>query len=248
MILTLEDGAFRNELFGFGMNPKANEAKDVWDEVSFSLLEGMSSFDMIFREVQDRKLVKDVAPTQYNYSWQATLSNDHSVTLLWDNSYLGDNDKQLVLENTSVVELVDMRKSTATVIPSGDHVLKFHFGDEAYIKKQVLEKFTRISNVYPNPLSGSADLLSISVSLPEGTNEVALQLTDVLGRGTNLSRNRYYNGSRSTVQWQADFSQLPSGMYLLRIETQNAKGSRDISYRKIIFGVKSFISLAEVSL
>ena len=51
--LVIDDGEFRNGLVGFGMNPQATAQKDIWDEMSLPMFTGMTSFDMIFRELDD---------------------------------------------------------------------------------------------------------------------------------------------------------------------------------------------------
>jgi len=232
--LTLDDGQFQNELYGFGMNPTAKEGKDVWDEVSLPLLDGLSSYTMILRVLPGMTLSRDVVPTQDNYSWLATLSSDHGVTIRWDNSYFGTSNKQLVLENPAQVELVDLRKATQAMIPAGNYNLKFHYGSPAYIQEEVLENRARVGNVYPNPIARSPATLFISVSLPAGTNEVALQLIDLLGNRTALSGKGIYDGGRDAVDWQEDFSSLAAGIYLLQIETIDEKGSTTITYRRVM--------------
>lgn len=231
--LSVIDGDFRNELFGFGMNPAASPDKDIWDEVSLPLLEGMTNSSMIFKEVRNHVLTKDVVPTEDNYSWQASVSTNNGITLSWDNQYFGDNDKQLIMESTFAVELIDMRKVTSIKIPSGEHVLKFHFGSDEYIKHQLVENKSRLGYVYPNPLR-NGKMLSAFVSLPAGTNEIALQLQDIFGRNTVLSGQGSYDGGRQAINWEEDFSRLPAGVYVLKIEIKDGSGRRSVYQRKVI--------------
>ena len=231
--LTLEEGEFSNELLGFGMNQKALEGKDIWDETAMPMLEGLSSFTIIFREVQGKTLVKDIVPPQENYSWQAMVSSDASGIIRWDNSYFGVNDKQLVVELSDRVELTDMRIATQVVIPAGHHTIKFHYGTRDYVNHQVLEKTTRVGNIYPNPMMRNAESLSISMSLPEGKNEVSLTLYNMLGSNTGLSGKGVYGSGRQSIIWPADFSQLPAGLYLLKIETKDCMGIGFVDYRKV---------------
>jgi len=233
--LALNDGDLRNELFGFGMNPKGSEQKDLWDDVSLPLLEGWNFFDMVFREVDGKSLTKDIVPTQGNYSWQSRVSSDHGLTMTWDNEYFGDNDKQLFMEIEGQVDIVDMRKSVKTTVPVGEQIIKFHYGDETYIKQQLKESNTRIGSVFPNPSPRNTNLLSVFVSLPDGTNQVAFELKDVLGRRASLSGGGKYNGGRKAIELHEDFSQLPAGVYLLRLEIKDAHGVTSNLHKKVIF-------------
>ena len=54
-----------------------------------------------------------------------------------------------------------MRKSTKAIVPAGDHILRFHYGDETYIKKQLKESTTRVGSVFPNPVDRGANMLSV---------------------------------------------------------------------------------------
>ena len=232
--LTFEEGEFSNGLLGFGMNTKAIEGKDLWDGTNMPMLEGLSSFDINFREVQGKTLVKDIVPPTENYSWQATISSDNGGIIRWENFYFGDNDKQLVIEMSDRVELIDMRSSTQAIIPKGNHVIKFHYGARDYVDGQVLENSTRIGHIYPNPLRKNAGQLFISISLPEGENEVGLSLKSIYGSGALLSYKGVYTGGRQSIDWANDFSQLPSGLYLLRVEIKEGSRKGFHGYRKIL--------------
>ncbi|HEX6890805.1 MAG TPA: SMP-30/gluconolactonase/LRE family protein [Chryseolinea sp.] len=233
--LALNDGDLRNELFGFGMNPKGSEQKDLWDEVALPMLEGLNFFDMTFREIDGISLTKDIVPTQDNYSWQARISSEHGLTMTWDNEYFGDNDKQLFMEIESMVDIVDMRRSIKSVVPPGEQVIKIHYGDDAYVKHQLMESNTRVGSVFPNPSPRNTNLLSVFVSLPEGINRVGFELSDVLGRRAGLSGAGIYNGGRKAIELQEDFSQLSPGVYLLRLEIKDANGVTSLLNKKVIF-------------
>jgi hypothetical protein len=111
--------------------------------------------------------------------------------------------------------------------------MKFHYGNGEYIKQQLLENKTRLGNVFPNPLR-NGKLLSAFVSLPDGTNEIALQLQDIFGRNTVLSGQGSYDGGRQAITWEEDFSRLPTGVYLLKIEVKDGSGRHSVYQRKVI--------------
>jgi sugar lactone lactonase YvrE len=232
--LSLDDGDFRNELFGFGMNKKALEALDIYDDTELPLLAGMSSFDYSFRSVGSKKLISDIVPTTENYSWESSLSAGSDVTLTWNNSYFGDNEKQLVLENASDVHVIDMRSINQISLRAGTHKLKFHYGDINYIKEQLIEKESRVGYVYPNPVMRSNGVISIALSLPEGKNEVALELRNSLGVSMTALQSATYDGGRQIIHWQTNMDQLTQGVYLMRVAIKDANGASKNSYQKII--------------
>ncbi len=228
--LTLQEGDFTNSLFGFGMNPNASLEEDLWDETALPMLDGLSSFELSF----NHNLIKEVVPYKENYSWTGNLSNEQGVMMKWDNSYFGINDKQLILEISDRVELIDMRVATQVTLPAGKHTLKFHYGAEEYVNEQVIEKNVRIGTVYPNPFDRKESVMSIPISLPEGENEIELAIQNMMGGKIELSAVGKYNGGRQLLQWNADFNQLSAGLFVLRVKSYNPSIGVNTYFSKLI--------------
>jgi tripartite motif-containing protein 71 len=229
----VNDGAITNALYGLGMHPLASAEKDLWDEALLPMVEGLASYDLSFKTTQSL-LMKSVVPTANDNSWVADLAAGQEITLTWDNSFDVKDDKKLVLDISDRVELVDMQKSNQVKIPAGKHTLKFHFGSADYIEKQVLDNVARIGNVFPNPVSISESSLHIPISLPEGDNEVMLELTDITGKSLGLSAAFKLPGGRQVLLWNADFKTLRDGMFLLKVSTFNPDQKTKSVYQKIV--------------
>ncbi|MBL7873072.1 MAG: IPT/TIG domain-containing protein [Cyclobacteriaceae bacterium] len=231
--LNLQENEFSNSLLGFGMNPQAAEGKDSWDETTLPLLTGLSSATFSFRELNGKTLSKDIVPKQSNYSWIAKLSNTNDVTLTWRNTYFGENDKQLILELSSRVELTDMRKSHQITIPPGNHVLTFHFGSDGYVKEQVLEEEIRIGQIFPNPINRHHGLLQLPISLPSGENFVKASLHDIYGSKMEYAIDKL-NGGRQLLGLKFEMKHMEPGLYILKVEIYNSRMGSQARFIKIM--------------
>lgn len=232
--LAINDGEFGSDLFSFGMNEKADEQFDHFDEPTLPMLLGMSSFDFRFREVDNRFLATDIVPASSNYTWKATLTAERDLTLAWDNRYFGNGEKLLVIENSNSVEVTEMNTTNKLFLPKGAHQLKFHYGDNQYIKDQLLENNVRVGAMFPNPVNRTAGDLTIAVSLPEGKNEVSMQLVNMLGNSFATSPVQTVEGGRQYITWKADLAPVASGIYLVRIGVKASMGQQRFEYRRIV--------------
>jgi hypothetical protein len=97
-----------------------------------------------------------------------------------------------------------------------------------------VEKESQFGTVHPNPMDRSKDLLSIFIDLPNGRNEVSLNLNSIFGGGGKLSDERLYEGGNQLIQWKDNFSQLSSGIYLLQVKVKDAYGKISTNYQKVI--------------
>ncbi len=231
--LVVEDGRMRNMLGGFGMNLQAKDELDHWDEVYLPLPLGAATFDIAMKELKDAILIKDIVTTSEAHTWNGKISSLSGVTLSWDNSAFGDNEKKLILETDERVNIVDMRNINHTTLPPGTQNFKIHYGDEAYIKANTVTPDTRVSEVFPNPANRFSKTLSVYISLPAGVNVVKMDLRDITGATPLISAEGKYNEGRRVVEWNTDLTSLSAGLYIMRISTQNHAGPKTF-YRKVL--------------
>lgn len=229
MPLSLSDGDFTNALFGIGMHRQAKTGKDQWDEVGAPLLEGFSSFDWKMRIGENTSLSKDIVPTSKNYSWQTQLTNSRQVTLMWDNTNFETTNNKLVADIDTQIEVIDMFATSQLTLPPGEHKLKFHFGNDEYIKKQILGETIMIGQVFPNPIKRSGGSIQFNVNLPTETSG-KFYLFDLLGKEVAQSQEKKYQAGRHTLIWETDLHWLASGVYHLKIQL----GSRCISHKIVL--------------
>ncbi|MBL7877684.1 MAG: T9SS type A sorting domain-containing protein, partial [Cyclobacteriaceae bacterium] len=140
----------------------------------------------------------------------------------------------LVIENSNSVEVTEMNTTNKLFLPKGAHQLKFHYGDNQYIKDQLLENNVRVGAMFPNPVNRTAGDLTIAVSLPEGKNEVSMQLVNMLGNSFATSPVQTVAGGRQYITWKADLASVASGIYLVRIGVNTSMGQQRFEYRRIV--------------
>src|SRR5690606_7897575 len=182
--LTVDDGIIRNELIGIGMHPEANESVDRWDILDIPI--PIDAFTISMRETPEGSLINDVVTTAPQYTWHGQLDSHNGVTLSWDNSFFGDNDKHLVLEIEGQAQLINMRSFTQTFVPRGSQTFFIHYGNEEYIKSETLTEQVLTSHVYPNPFNKNSESIQIAMALPKGTTTVHLSLIDTKGKTAAL--------------------------------------------------------------
>ena len=230
--LIVDNGVLRDELGGIGMNTRAKDDKDLFDEVALPIPQGISSFELTLKELTNMTLIKDIVPSQAEYTWAGKLWSEDGATLSWNNTYFGNNEKQLIFESTDRVELTDMRKFSSVNLSKGEHTFKIHFGAKEYIKSATLEKEARAGDVFPNPLR-KGESLKINISLPPGTSDIQLLMKDLNGKNTALTGVGKYNEGRQLIEWAADFTPLSSGLYVVKISVSHSQGVSTF-YKKVV--------------
>lgn len=230
--LIADDGVIRNELFGFGMHPQANESKDLWDEITLPIPRDLNSYEMQFRKVGQLILAKDIVETIENYSWDATINANNTLTLSWDNSAFGNNNKQLIIEKTGSVEVVDMRLNTQMMLPAGTHHLKIHFGDQVYVDQKIKDETIQFGEIFPNPVNQYSTKLSIWANLPYYT-KTRITIYNSLGDRVYNSRPMEFESGRKILEWDCNFTDWAPGLYYVQIETRG-NNSKKVFYKKLI--------------
>ncbi len=192
-------------LAGFGMHERAQPGEDRLDARPvprfLSYLEGS------FRQpiAGDRPLAKDVVPTAEAHIWDFEVASNlpmQQVTLSWDNSYFGDNDKQLMLLDRQNYRVVNMREQQEYrfVMQEGVHPFRVFFGTEETITQQMLPERIVVGAPYPNPAAGE---VFIPVSLPESPSTYAVYVTvlDQTGRQVALLNQPSLPAGLHTLRW-----------------------------------------------
>lgn len=229
--ITVDDGTIRNELAGIGMHPEANETIDRFDRIEIPA--PVDAFTFALRKANEGTLIRDIIGTTNQYTWQGQLHSQNGAILSWDNSFFGDNDRQLVLEIEGQVELTDMRKHTQAFVPRGTHTFLIHYGDGAYIKSATRTEETLSGHAFPNPFDKNSGSIHVSMALPEGTTNIQLSLIDTKGKTAELPSVGEFDEERRVITWKNDYSKLSSGLYVLRIAVADRTG-QTFFYRKLI--------------
>jgi hypothetical protein len=225
--LLIEQGDIKNEISGIGMNPKALEEFDDWDDLNMPLFEGLAYAEMNFPKAsgQIKSLSKDVVPTQDEYVWNFALrtSGESTVELRWDNTGFGNNDKELFLLDEGSQRLVDMReRSSYTLNPSQAKSFKIFFGQD--LKNKIKPTMLHVGTPYPNPLNtGNSFSLPLSIDDSNTGSNTQIILFSVDGQRIELSNLQNLNVGFHTIENVLPDAITP-GIYLLKTIVQSPRG------------------------
>ena len=92
-----------------------------------------------------------------------------------------------------------------------------------YISK--IETQNAFINIYPVP---AKEIINISYNLPDNSKPINIEITDILGRNTNLYDIPSDNNNIITI----NTNNLPNGIYIVKLRTNNAIISKQISILK----------------
>ena len=142
LALELKAGEMRNTIGSFGMHPQSEEGEDERDE--HRLPNFIHTLDFSFPE----SLATSIIGTQESYTWELEVLNtteSTEVTLRWDNTSFGDNDRELYLHDRIEERLIDMReKNSYTFTFRPGYTFDLHFGDKNYVERKAQPRQRRV--------------------------------------------------------------------------------------------------------
>ncbi|MDH5602722.1 MAG: T9SS type A sorting domain-containing protein, partial [Cyclobacteriaceae bacterium] len=234
--LNLEAGEILNRLAGLGMHNKATDEKDGFDHLNLPRFMDYLELNHV-KDFMGYSYSKDVVKTKPEHTWEFSLETnvdtDH-ITLSWDNSYFGNNDKHLFLWDLSANKTIDMRQETTyTFSKSSTGKFKVLYGALDYVQSNLVPDEPVVLNTYPNPFH---DEVTIQFALPKSLadHEVTIDIYSSLGvRVGTIFTGRLKPGMHE-IRWNgmSDFNtKMAEGMYLIRINTGYQTGFKRIIYR-----------------
>src|SRR6185295_1390503 len=164
---------------------------------------------------------KDIVPTAAEYEWTFDVesSQEGMIEMTWDNTYFGDNDKQLILWDMQQQIPINMREQNKyTVNPSSGKSFKVFYGGKEYVKEKAMPDRMVFHSVFPNPSAGKFTFSFSTTTRPED-KWVALEVFDVLGRKVTTITEGEYTPGYHEVSWDAvdnSGAVLTGGIYLTR--------------------------------
>jgi sugar lactone lactonase YvrE len=229
--MRVDDGVISNNLGGIGMNLKASDGSDRFDETELPAPEGLNTFQFQMNKIGQVIIQKDIVRTTPNYSWTGQITSANGVSLSWDNTYFGNNDKQLMIEVEDHAKVIDMRATSTLSLPKGLHRFHIHYGNTSYVEKMIVTEEPMVGEMSPNPI-GPGELLRLPVSIPFGGGIVAVNLVDMTGRTYMLGTQTFSEG-RKFFEVEGVAVSAGRGLFVAQVvvETQSVKKS---FYRKVI--------------
>jgi hypothetical protein len=141
-------------------------------------------------------------------------SDDDFIDIAWDNSWFGENEKELVLWDVALQRPVDMRGTTRYRLRK-DQSREFNafYGSADYIKERTAPVRLVFQDVYPNPASGP---VTFRFAVPGGSTRVALEIFSLQGARIAQVSGALPSGQQELVWEGRDMSgtPVPAGMYV----------------------------------
>jgi sugar lactone lactonase YvrE len=184
--LNAEQGELKTFISGVGMNDQASLENDVYD--GFAMPRFTDYLELNHpKSFNGFAYSKDIVPTAESFVWdfsvETSITDDPIITIYWDNSYFGENEKQLFLWDVNQQLAIDMRvhsKYQFNRNASGN--FKVIFGNEEFLREITQVNALVFHHIIPNPVRDEA---VIGFSLPR-TEQVAIELIDMTGRKADV--------------------------------------------------------------
>ena len=230
----LTNGIQNMSFSGIGMNQKANDAYDVYDDFTLPRFLDYIELNHASKELFNISYTKDIIPTAENHTWEFFVESNSNevVTMNWDNSYFGNNSKQLVLWDVNLQRGLDMRKeSKYSFSKSRSGHLKVFYGNEQYVKEKSTVSQIVFHDVFPNP---AKDIVTISFSIPKEDN-VTIGVFDIMGRKIATVADGNFKAGYHEVSWNTldgSGSAVTNGIYITQIKGLNSDHQKRLSINK----------------
>lgn len=227
--LTVEQGAVKNRISGFGMHQQASLEADVYDGINMPTFFDQSLEVRHAKEWNGETFSTDIVPASSNYVWEFQVETSYPeeyITLRWDNTYFGENDRALVLWDVARQLPVDMRlKNSYTFSKSGSKNFKVLYGSAVEIQSELLASDLIFHSLSPNPAAESVTL-HFSIPIP---GDVQLEAIDMMGRVV-WSTERYLEAGYHEQKWERGTER--AGVYLIQIKTKDTSLQKRVVFEK----------------
>ncbi len=220
--ISIEAGGFKNEIGGIGMRNDALEGKDRFDE--YNLPRFITYVEPEFYGKDDEvKLLRNIVSVTDNYIWNLDISTNveaGKIKIIWPEDFQADNNKFLMLYDTTTGWLIDMTKRN-TVLENLDKVsgYKIIYGSKEFIEANILLN-TSILRIYPIPSSGKIILDLVN---PNDDSKLNYKLINLNGK--TVLNGETQLGKTGSISHEIDLKEkgpdLNAGLYYLIINFNN---------------------------
>ncbi|HEX6889089.1 MAG TPA: hypothetical protein VF141_00295, partial [Chryseolinea sp.] len=230
--LDLFAGELKNLISSFGMHPRANEGVDERDEHKLPAF--IQSLDLAF----PHSLSTSMVGTADHFTWDFELLNttdSKEVTIAWDNTSFGDNDRELYLQDNAEQRLIDMRKENHyTFVYREGYSFKIHFGDKSYIEEMARPSSVVLSDAYPNPMRSST---RIPFTVIKDKTHVRLGIYSLQGQEIQTLVNSDFGPGFYEFEWDGKGptgEQITSGVIIYRLQASESGSSVKSHFKKLV--------------
>jgi hypothetical protein len=230
--LDLSAGELKNLVSSFGMHPQANEHVDERDEHKLPAF--IQSLDLSF----PHSLSTSIVGTDDHFTWDLELINttdSKEVTITWENTSFGDNDRELYLQDNAKQRLIDMRKENHyTFTYHEGYSFKIHFGDKSYIEEIAKPSSVVLSDAYPNPMHSST---RIPFTVVKDNTHVRLGIYTLQGEEIQTLVNTNFDTGFYEFEWDGKGptgGEMSSGVVIYRLQSSEAATSVKSYFKKLV--------------
>jgi hypothetical protein len=230
--LDLSAGELKNLVSSFGMHPQANEDVDERDEHKLPAF--IQSLDLSF----PHSLSTSIVGTDDHFTWDLELINttdSKEVTITWENTSFGDNDRELYLQDNAKQRLIDMRKENHyTFTYHEGYSFKIHFGDKSYIEEIAKPSSVVLSDAYPNPMHSST---RIPFTVVKDNTHVRLGIYTLQGEEIQTLVNTNFDTGFYEFEWDGKGptgGEMSSGVVIYRLQSSEAATSVKSYFKKLV--------------
>jgi hypothetical protein len=215
--LTLRQGEAEAKLAGFGMNAQASAAYDTHDWIvpPQFLTEYLQVTHT--KKINDDNFAKDIVPTAAEHEWEFFVNTsfaDDLITLAWNNTYFGNNDRALYLWDVTQQRAIDMRTTnTFTFDKRISGRFKVFYGSKEFVEDRTQVDGLVLHPVFPNP---AQQHFTVAFTLPKTTQLqlVAITITDATGRMASTYEKEFASGYQ---QVEGSTERMMPGCYIITV-------------------------------
>jgi len=227
-----------NELSGIGMHPKADQSKDRYDEITVPRFINYLEMNIMHPEFMAPKFGKDVVPTIDNYIWDVVVETNlkEEVTLAWDNSYFGDNDKNLILFDPILQKRIDMRSRDQYKFTPGEaRNFRIYFGSDDFIERNLTPDLITLGPNFPNPFQ-SETVIPFTLPGVDKSYRVDLSAYNLNGQKVVKLIDGNLNGGFHQIVWNSStpVTNTRPGVYILKLRVVGNGLNHQLSHRILI--------------
>jgi len=233
---TIRNGTIENSRAGFGMSTEANLSKDYLDRITIPRFLDYLELNFDHPEYFANKFTMDIVPTVDNFKWDFEVNSSlkEKITLSWDNSYFGSNDRELILYDLEAKRKIDMRMQSEYSFFGEMRNFELYFGDALFISES-LKPQDFVSLVYPNPASS---VVTFQLGFPDsqGDYRIDIKIFNSMGQIVDMINANNYSPGFHNISWnfRSNDVDIPSGLYLYKISIEGISEHKNLTGRLII--------------
>jgi Beta-propeller repeat len=218
---------------GIGMSTGASLEYDQQDDFTLPRLVDYVELN------HDKKLhgsyyTKDVVPLSADFEWSFRVESNNTsadvITINWDNSYFGSNEKELILWDETEQLPIDMKNQNLYSFKKrNENRFKVFFGSKQFTKEKTRPNSIVFHSVFPVPASSQ---VTFAFSTPDnsGMTNTSLDVYNQLGQRIASLINGVLETGYHEVSWSIDQGQKPlSGIYIAIL-----RQGKEFSQQKLI--------------